>query len=174
MLRRTYKSRESRGNPIITLPSKTVTVVPLSFNESEQHFYQELLQRTRTMFNEYILQGVVMHQYAMILSLLLAVRQACDHPFLLLSRAKDVLQRQEEEVVQKALTTDIIERIYEVAFQGKKEVEAYAESVLRELKEKTVEDLICPVKDGCAKLGLDLQFIDSSQTGVYILFTLFL
>jgi singapore isolate B (sub-type 7) whole genome shotgun sequence assembly, scaffold_14 len=126
------------------------------------------------MFNEYILQGVVMHQYAMILSLLLAVRQACDHPFLLLSRAKDVLQRQEEEVVQKALTTDIIERIYEVAFQGKKEVEAYAESVLRELKEKTVEDLICPVKDGCAKLGLDLQFIDSSQTGVYILFTLFL
>lgn len=73
MLRRTYKSRDSRGNPIITLPSKTVTVVPLSFNESEQHFYQELLQRTRTMFNEYILQGVVMHQYAMILSLLLAV-----------------------------------------------------------------------------------------------------
>ena len=30
-------------------------------------------------------------------------------------------------------------------------MEAYAESVLRELKEKTVEDLICPVKDEYAK-----------------------
>ena len=145
MLRRTYKSRDSHGNPIISLPSKKVSVVTLSFNEYEHHFYQELLQRTRTMFNEYIIQGVVMHQYAMILSLLLAVRQACDHPFLLLSRARDVLQRQDEEVVQKALTTDIIERIYEVAFQGKNEVEAYAESVLKELKEKSVDDLICPV-----------------------------
>ena len=49
------------------------------------------------MFNNFILQGIVKRQYAMILSLLLSLRQCCDHPFLLLSRANGLLKKQDDE-----------------------------------------------------------------------------
>ena len=146
MLRRTYKSHDSNGNLIVSLPEKEINIVRLPFSPSERSFYQELLQRTRTMFDDFIVQGVATHQYAVMLSLLLAVRQACDHPFLLLSRAKHVLQRQDEESVSKALTSGLINSLYEMAFCGCSGVESYAASMLKELQEKgSVKDLICPV-----------------------------
>ena len=146
MLRRTYNSHDSKGNLIVSLPEKDVQIIRLPFTPSEEQFYQKLLQRTRTMFNDFILQGIASHQYAVMLSLLLAVRQACDHPFLLLGRSKHVLQRQDEETVQKALTAGLIQSIYDMAFRGSNGIETYAASVLRELRElKTIKELICPV-----------------------------
>ena len=144
MLRRTYRSRDSRGNPISTLPSKTVTICTLSFSPTERTFYDELLRRTQTVFQDFLMQGVVKRQYATILSLLLAVRQACDHPFLLLRRAKRVLKRQGEEELQRALTEEMIGRIYEVAFRGENPATSYAETVLRQLREGG-EAFQCPV-----------------------------
>ena len=90
------------------------------------------------------MQGVVKRQYATILSLLLAVRQACDHPFLLLRRATRVLKRQREEELQRALTEEMIGRIYEVAFRGENPVTQYAESVMKQLQEGG-EAFQCPV-----------------------------
>lgn len=144
MLRRTYRSRDSRGNPIISLPSKIVTICALSFSPTERTFYDELLRRTQTVFQDFLMQGVVKRQYATILSLLLAVRQACDHPFLLLRRAKRVLKRQGEEELQRALTEEMIGRIYEVAFRGENPVTQYAESVMKQLQEGG-EAFQCPV-----------------------------
>ncbi|KAK8825440.1 hypothetical protein WA538_003136 [Blastocystis sp. DL] len=144
MLRRTYRSRDSRGNPIISLPSKIVTICALSFSPTERRFYDELLRRTQTVFQDFLMQGVVKRQYATILSLLLAVRQACDHPFLLLRRAKRVLKRQREEELQRALTEEMIGRIYEVAFRGENPVTQYAESVMKQLQEGG-EAFQCPI-----------------------------
>lgn len=87
-----------------------------------------------------------MHQYAMILSLLLSLRQCCDHPFLLLSRAKGILKRQDEEAIEKALTSQFIDQIYNQAFVQRQSVNQYAESVLKEIQEKgSLGSLICPV-----------------------------
>lgn len=109
-------------------------------------FYSQVLQRTRTMFNDFVLQGIVMHQYAMILSLLLSLRQACDHPFLLLARAKGLLKRQDDEDIGKALTTQFIDQIYNSAFQTRQSVTSYAETVLKEIQEKrSLYKLTCPV-----------------------------
>ena len=146
MLRRTYKSHDSHGNLIVSLPEKDINIIRLPFSSSERSFYQELLQRTRTMFDDFIVQGIATHQYAVMLSFLLAVRQACDHPFLLLSRAKHVLKRQDEETMSKALTSGLINSLYEISFRGGSGVESYAASLLKELQEKgSVKELICPV-----------------------------
>ena len=100
MLRRTYASKDSRGRPIVALPAKEVIVQRVAFTPAEKEFYSQLLQRTRAMFNEFLVQGIVNSRYAMILSLLLSLRQACDHPFLLLGRAKGLLRRKNEEELE--------------------------------------------------------------------------
>lgn len=98
------------------------------------------------MFNEFVLQGIVMHRYAMILSLLLSLRQCCDHPFLLLSRAKGILKRQNEEELEKAMTAQFIDQIYNQSFLQRQSVTSYAESVLKEIQASgSLGSLVCPV-----------------------------
>ena len=105
------------------------------------------------MFNEYLVQGNASRQYARILSLLLSLRQACDHPFLLLSRARGLLKRQDEEDLEFALTQDMITKIYESAFREKDAADAYATSVIRELeKEKNIGQQVCPIC--CDPIGI--------------------
>lgn len=105
------------------------------------------------MFNEYLVQGNATRQYARILSLLLSLRQACDHPFLLLSRARGLLKRQDEEDLELALTQDMITKIYESAFREKDAADAYATSVMRELeKEKNIGQQVCPIC--CDPIGI--------------------
>ena len=146
MLRRTYASKDSRGRPIVALPAKEVIVQRVAFTPAEKEFYSQLLQRTRAMFNEFLVQGIVNSRYAMILSLLLSLRQACDHPFLLLGRAKGLLRRKNEEELEKAITTDFVERIYESAFSDRRNVEEYAKEVMKEVKKmaKRKEELPAP------------------------------
>lgn len=165
MLRRTYKSRDREGKLIVSLPAKDVELVhvaplpsfhpQLDFSPKEREFYSQLLMKTRTMFNEYLVQGTASRQYARILSLLLSLRQACDHPFLLLSRARGLLKRQGEEDLEQALTQDMIAKIYESAFRekGDAKANAYAASVLRELEsEKNIGQQICPIC--CDSIGV--------------------
>ena len=152
MLRRTYVSKDSRGRPIVALPSKDVVIQRIAFTPAEKEFYTQLLQRTRAMFNEFLLQGIVNSRYAMILSLLLSLRQACDHPFLLLGRAKGLLRRKNDEELERAITTDFVKRIYESAFSDRRNVEEYAKEVMREVKEKgSLGKLTCPVEASRAR-----------------------
>lgn len=105
------------------------------------------------MFNEYLVQGNASRQYARILSLLLSLRQACDHPFLLLSRARGLLKRQDEEDLEFALTQDMITKIYESAFREKDAADAYATSVIHELeKERNIGQQVCPIC--CDPIGI--------------------
>ena len=109
------------------------------------------------MFDEYVIQGTVRHQYAMILSLLLSLRQACDHPFLLLARARGILKRQDEEGMEQALTQDMITKIYEAAFCGREAVEAYARSFIQELEEdQNISQRVCPIC--CDPIGMHPVF----------------
>ena len=98
------------------------------------------------MFNNFVLQGIVKRQYAMILSLLLSLRQCCDHPLLLLSRANGLLKKQDDEEIEKALTSQFIQQIYSQSFESRENVTSYAESVLKEIQQKgSLCSLLCPV-----------------------------
>ncbi|XP_076887621.1 helicase-like transcription factor CHR28 [Bidens hawaiensis] len=81
MLRRT-KGTLLKGEPIISLPSKTIILKRVDFSAEERSFYQSLEAEARALFEKYAAAGTVKENYVNILLMLLRLRQACDHPLL--------------------------------------------------------------------------------------------
>ncbi|KAI3795817.1 hypothetical protein L1987_38477 [Smallanthus sonchifolius] len=81
MLRRT-KATLLDGEPIISLPSKTINLKKVDFTPEERDFYCRLESDSRAQFEEYAAAGTVKQNYVNILLMLLRLRQACDHPLL--------------------------------------------------------------------------------------------
>ncbi|CAI9292704.1 unnamed protein product [Lactuca saligna] len=81
MLRRTKRTLV-KGEPIICLPPKTITLKKVDFTEEERDFYRSLEAESRAQFAKYAAAGTVKQNYVNILLMLLRLRQACDHPLL--------------------------------------------------------------------------------------------
>ncbi|XP_074269916.1 helicase-like transcription factor CHR28 isoform X2 [Silene latifolia] len=81
MLRRT-KGTLLDGEPIINLPPKSVKLKKVEFSQEERDFYTRLEADSRAQFQAYAESGTVKQNYVNILLMLLRLRQACDHPFL--------------------------------------------------------------------------------------------
>ncbi|KAI3394270.1 hypothetical protein diail_2973 [Diaporthe ilicicola] len=81
-LRRTKDSRLD-GKPVIELPPRFDKPAFVEFNDEQRAFYRALEVQQQLTFNKYLMNGAVMKNYMHILMLLLRLRQACDHPFLL-------------------------------------------------------------------------------------------
>ncbi|KAI9084982.1 hypothetical protein K1719_032974 [Acacia pycnantha] len=90
MLRRT-KGTLIDGEPIVNLPPKTIQLHKVDFSIEERAFYTKLEADTRTQFKAYAAAGTVKQNYANILSMILRLRQACDHPFLVKDNCSDVV-----------------------------------------------------------------------------------
>ncbi|KAL9282205.1 DNA repair protein RAD5B [Arabidopsis thaliana] len=87
MLRRTKETRDKEGSLILELPPTDVQVIECEQSEAERDFYTALFKRSKVQFDQFVAQGKVLHNYANILELLLRLRQCCNHPFLVMSRA---------------------------------------------------------------------------------------
>ncbi|KAJ4901761.1 DNA repair protein RAD5B [Raphanus sativus] len=87
MLRRTKETRDKEGSLILELPPTDVKVIECEQSEAERDFYTALFKRSKVQFDQFVAQGRVLHNYANILELLLRLRQCCNHPFLVMSRA---------------------------------------------------------------------------------------
>lgn len=81
LLRRT-KETLLDGEPIISLPSKTINMKTVNFTVEERAFYAQLEAQSRSQFKAYAAAGTVNQNYANILLMILRLRQACDHPLL--------------------------------------------------------------------------------------------
>jgi SNF2 family DNA or RNA helicase len=102
LLRRT-KDQKFNNAPIVTLPPRLCRVRRDQFGAEEDDFYQSMWTASKTKFDSYVRAGSVLQNYAHVLELLLRLRQACDHPILVLNKRKksptDVLP-----VIQRYLT----------------------------------------------------------------------
>ncbi|PIA36474.1 hypothetical protein AQUCO_03400396v1 [Aquilegia coerulea] len=87
MLRRTKDTKDKEGRPILVLPPTDIQVIECKQTEAERDFYDALFKRSKVQFDQFVAQGKVLNNYANILELLLRLRQCCDHPFLVMSRA---------------------------------------------------------------------------------------
>uniref|UniRef100_A0A7N0T786 Uncharacterized protein n=1 Tax=Kalanchoe fedtschenkoi TaxID=63787 RepID=A0A7N0T786_KALFE len=87
MLRRTKETKDKEGKPILVLPPTDIQVIKCEQTEAERDFYDALFKRSKVQFDQFVAQGKVLHNYASILELLLRLRQCCNHPFLVMSRA---------------------------------------------------------------------------------------
>ena len=71
LLRRTKDMKTADGQPILELPPRIETTVELDFSESERDFYSALYNRSKTQFEGFVKQGLVLNKYVQILTLLL-------------------------------------------------------------------------------------------------------
>lgn len=82
MLRRS-KDSHLDGRRIIALEERVDVEVYVEFEEEQKVFYDALVHRQRLKFNKYLKAGTVMKNYFRVLTWLLRLRQACDHPYLI-------------------------------------------------------------------------------------------
>ena len=94
LLRRTKATIGADGKPIVELPPKEVFTCYVELSEAEHRFYSGLHSRTRAEFQSY-LSGAedgktatmsTSAKYTSVLALILRLRQACNHPYLALSK----------------------------------------------------------------------------------------
>ncbi|KAL1555518.1 DNA repair protein RAD16-like [Salvia divinorum] len=78
MLRRTKKGRAAD----LVLPPKVVTLRIDSLYADEEDYYTALYNKSQAQFNTYVEAGTLMSNFARIFVLLLRLRQALDHPYL--------------------------------------------------------------------------------------------
>ena len=78
MLRRT-KAQQSE---VLALPPRTVVIRRDQFDEKEADFYEALYTQSQVQFDGYLQAGTVLNNYAHVFDLLIRLRQAVDHPWL--------------------------------------------------------------------------------------------
>ncbi|KAK1353590.1 DNA repair protein RAD16 [Heracleum sosnowskyi] len=78
LLRRTKKGRSAE----LALPPKMMLLRRDSLDIKEEDYYTSLYNESRAQFNTYVTEGTVMNNYAHIFDLLTRLRQAVNHPYL--------------------------------------------------------------------------------------------
>lgn len=80
LLRRTKITRAED----IQLPMRIVKVRQEKLDDKEDDFYQALYTQSQAQFNTYLTAGTVLNNYAHIFDILIRLRQAVDHPYLVI------------------------------------------------------------------------------------------
>ncbi|KAJ8557250.1 hypothetical protein K7X08_002875 [Anisodus acutangulus] len=86
LLRRTKKERAGD----LALPTKTVTMRKDSLDVKEYDFYKSLDSKSRAQFDTYVEAGTLMNNYGHIFSMITRLRQAVDHPYLVMYSRTDL------------------------------------------------------------------------------------
>ncbi|CBH16960.1 DNA repair protein, putative [Trypanosoma brucei gambiense DAL972] len=81
MLRRTKAERASD----LHLPPMTVETFQVKLTDEERSFYESLYKKSTAAFDTFVEKGTVLHNYAHIFQLLSRLRQALDHPLIVIN-----------------------------------------------------------------------------------------
>lgn len=65
------------------LPPLNITIEISKMTPSEFDFYESMFKQTKTKFDTYVDQGVLLNNYAHVFDLIMRLRQAVDHPYLI-------------------------------------------------------------------------------------------
>lgn len=82
MLRRTKNMTDRFGQAILVLPKKFVHIEYVELEVSEREFYSEIVNRSKAVYGGLEANGHINSKYAALFTLLMRMRQACDHPYL--------------------------------------------------------------------------------------------
>ena len=85
MLRRTKDMCDISGEKIVVLPDKKIFIEYVDLIEPEREFYDAIVHRSKQVFRGYD-NSTLRSKYAFLFTLLMRMRQACDHPYLVMSK----------------------------------------------------------------------------------------
>ncbi|CAI5534475.1 unnamed protein product [Closterium sp. Naga37s-1] len=77
-LRRT-KDMQVNGRPLLSLPPKTVRVLPVDLLPEDRDLYDQVQEEVRRLVGGMMAQGTLMKNYATVLEMILRLRQIADH-----------------------------------------------------------------------------------------------
>ncbi|KAL0737049.1 hypothetical protein Bca4012_013259 [Brassica carinata] len=137
MLRRTKETRDKEGSLILELPPTDVQVIECEQSEAERDFYTALFKRSKVQFDQFVAQGRVLHNYANILELLLRLRQCCNHPFLVMSRADSQQYADLDSLARRFLDNN------PDSVSQKAPSRAYVEEVIQDIRDGNSKE--CPI-----------------------------
>eukprot|EP00930_Biecheleria_cincta_P095946 TRINITY_DN87831_c0_g1_i1.p1 TRINITY_DN87831_c0_g1~~TRINITY_DN87831_c0_g1_i1.p1 ORF type:complete len:1334 (+),score=184.72 TRINITY_DN87831_c0_g1_i1:213-4214(+) len=80
LLRRTKLQRQDD----VRLPTLEIRVRKDSLSPQEQDFYTSMFTQSRTSFDTFVDKGTLLHNYAHVFDLIMRLRQAVDHPYLII------------------------------------------------------------------------------------------
>mmetsp|Transcript_44595 Transcript_44595/g.126019 ORF Transcript_44595/g.126019 Transcript_44595/m.126019 type:complete len:1444 (+) Transcript_44595:53-4384(+) len=132
LIRRTKSTLDQTGKPLLELPKKHVHILHLELSPAERDFYDALYKKATTTFNSVVASGQILNQYTQILQLILRLRQALCHPFLVFARegVQDAdLQTMEQRCLRNMTATGTSEK--------------FVTSVLEEIRNGVLSD--CPI-----------------------------
>lgn len=89
LLRRTKRGRAAD----LALPPRIVTLRKDSLDVKEEDYYTSLYNESQAQFNTYVQAGTLMNNYAHIFDLLTRLRQAVDHPYLVVYSSTALARR---------------------------------------------------------------------------------
>ncbi|KAK0210806.1 SNF2 family DNA-dependent ATPase [Desarmillaria ectypa] len=84
LLRRT-KGSMLEGKPILKLPPKDIAIINLRFLEEERELYNSFESRSKIRLSKFIRERTLVKNHAVVLVMILRLRQLCCHPNLILS-----------------------------------------------------------------------------------------
>lgn len=97
MLRRTKAERVEE----LAIPPCKVEVRKIQLSLEERDFYESLYKKSSAQFDTFVAKGTILHNYAHIFQLLSRLRQALDHPFLVMHGLSGASSKQSEGVAAK-------------------------------------------------------------------------
>ncbi|KAL2315456.1 ATP-dependent DNA helicase [Schizosaccharomyces pombe] len=106
LLRRT-KNTKIDGKPILTLPPKTAVKSETDLSSSEMEFYNTLQSGAQIQMRKYLQEGTITTHYGSLLVLLLRLRQACCHPWLIVAREAAVDDNDSFQAKNRAIYNQI-------------------------------------------------------------------
>ena len=74
---------------VLALPPRTIILRRDAFDEREADYYEALYTQSQAQFSTYVTAGVVLNNYAHIFDLLIRLRQAVNHPYLVVYSASN-------------------------------------------------------------------------------------
>lgn len=106
LLRRTKADRSDD----IMLPARYIAVRQEPMDEREADFYEALYTQSKAQFNTYVRSGTVLNNYAHIFDILIRLRQAVDHPYLVIY--SDTIKEYGNNDPGLVTTADMVSRRY--------------------------------------------------------------
>jgi len=93
------RTKETKADDM-KLPPRFVSIRKVRLHPVEEDFYTTLYTKTRTSFNDYVDSGTLLNNYAHIFDLLIRMRQAVNHPYLVLYN-KDKQESQGDSAISR-------------------------------------------------------------------------
>jgi len=130
IIRRTKKTVDPvTGEALLQLPAKHVHVHKLQLSLAERDFYETLWTKAKTQFDTFVAAGEVLSKYTHILQLILKLRQALCHPFMVFAR-----ESSKDEDLQN------LEKRYLLGTGGDQVSETFANQLWDEIKNGQLSD----------------------------------